>query len=271
MKITSTSNPRIKQVIDLHKPRERKKVNLFIIEGEKEIWLAVESGIKIKNIFFLSELISASSIQKLKSKIQPDDCIEVNEAVYSKMSYRDEATGILAVAESKDFSLNNISHLNNPQSPIRNPLIIVLEKVEKPGNLGAILRTADAAKVDAVIVCDQQTDLLNPNVIRSSIGTIFTNQIAQTNSENAINWLRKNKIKILATSPDAKLFYQETNLNQPCAIVMGSEAEGLSKIWFDEADELVKIPMLGKIDSLNVSVSTAIIVFEAIRQRSLKS
>lgn len=258
MKITSTSNPRIKQVIDLHKPRERREQGLFIIEGEKEIGFAADSGINIKTVFYAAPIINQ------KSKIKNAEWIEVTDNVYSRMAYRDDSSGMIAVAETKKFSLEKIKLS-------KNPLLILIEKVEKPGNLGAILRTADAAKVDAVIVCDQQTDLLNPNVIRSSLGTLFTNQIAQTNSEEAIEWLKKNKIKIFSTSPDAKSFYHEINLNQPCAIVMGSEAEGLSKIWFDESDELIKIPMAGKIDSLNVSVSTAIVVFEVVRQRKLKS
>jgi len=168
---------------------------------------------------------------------------------------------VIAVAEMRDLTLEKI---RLPE----NPLILVVEKVEKPGNLGALLRTADAAALDAVIVSDTSVDIYNPNVIRSSLGCLFTQQIALCNSEAATQWLRKNHIIIFAATPIGAQVYFKADYNQPCAIVVGSEAKGLSEAWLKYSDARVVIPMMGEIDSLNVSASAAVILFEAVRQRN---
>lgn len=257
-KITSTQNPKVKSLLALEKPRERRKQQLFVIEGKKEIGLGLEAGYKIGNIFFCDEIISAEEVSKLFS----DDklLIPVSKDVFEKLAVRENSGGMIAVAEQKLHTLDQITLS-------KNPLVLVLESVEKPGNLGAILRTADASGVDAVIICDPQTDFYNPNVIRSSIGCIFTKQVAAATSEETINWLKKNNIRIYCTYLKASKLYHLTNYTQPSAIVMGTEATGLSDTWVKNSDANIIIPMQGKIDSMNVSTAAAVVVFEAKRQR----
>jgi len=260
-KITSTQNPKVKSLMALEKPRERRKQQLFIIEGKKEIELAVEAGYKIGNIFFCDEI---TSLHDIPEKLKEDKLIvPVSKEVFDKIAVRESTGGIIAVAEQK-------AHLLSQIKLRKNPLVLILEAVEKPGNLGAILRTADAAAVDAVIICDPQTDFYNPNVIRSSVGCVFTNQLAAVTSEEAINWLKKNQIKIFCTSLQASKPYLQIDFTQPCAIVMGTEATGLSETWTKNSDANIIIPMQGKIDSMNVSNATAVVVFEAMRQRQFK-
>lgn len=242
----------------LEKPRERRKQQLFIIEGKREIELAIEAGYKIGNLFFCEEIIRQDEIP---AALKNDKLlVPVSKEVFKKMAIRESTGGMIAVAEQKMHSIHDI-RLS------KNPLILILESVEKPGNLGAVLRTADAAGVDAVIICDPQTDFYNPNVIRSSVGCVFTNQLAAAPSEEAIAWLKKNQIKIFCTSLQASKPYHLINYNQPCAIVMGTEATGLSEVWTKNSDANIIIPMRGKIDSMNVSNATAVVAFEAVRQR----
>ncbi|MDD5032034.1 MAG: RNA methyltransferase [Patescibacteria group bacterium] len=257
--ITSSQNAKIKEIIKLRKPRERKKQDLIIIEGRQEIEMAHQAGLEIVELFYCQDFAGGEKIAGLpEEKITP-----VVSDIFQKISYRENPDGFLALAKPKYLELDKIK-LN------KNPLIIILESLEKPGNLGAILRSADAAGVDAVIVADQKTDIYNPNVIRASLGAIFTNQVALAGAEEIKKWLAKNKIKSLAATPEAKKLYTEVNYKGAVAIIMGEEHPGLSKGWMEAASGKVRIPMAGKIDSLNVSVSTAIILFEAIRQRSLK-
>jgi len=261
-KITSTSNSIIKNLVHLQKTSERKEQNLIVIEGRREIILASEAGFAMETLFFCPSLISDSELRSIEEKIKNKfECIELSEEVFKKLTYRNESGGVLATAKPHFLTLDELNLS-------RNPLILVLETVEKPGNLGAILRTADAAKVDAVLVCDNQTDLFNANVIRSSIGCVFTNQVVNCSSEEAIKWLKKNQISIVTTYLEATDFYHQKDLSKAIAIVMGSEAFGVSKKWQNEAKMLVKIPMLGKIDSINVSTATAVMIFEAMRQRN---
>jgi TrmH family RNA methyltransferase len=184
----------------------------------------------------------------------------VSKEVFDKMAYRENSDGCLAVAEIKNSVLSEIKLSDSP-------FIIVLEGIEKPGNLGAILRTADAAQVDAVIICDPKTDIYNPNVIRSSVGCVFTNQVVACTSEEALEYLTKNGISSYAAALTASDYYQKTDMAKSCAIVMGTEADGLSEFWLEKSDKQIKIAMRGKIDSLNVSTSCAVLVFEAMRQR----
>lgn len=257
--ITSHHNPKIKSLIALEKPRERKKQCLFVIEGKKEISLALEANYKIGNLFFCEELITRNEVERLK--IEDKLLIPVSREVFDKIAIRENSGGIVAVAEQKVHRLDEIKLSTNP-------LILILESVEKPGNLGAILRTADAAGIDAVIICDPQTDFYNSNVIRSSLGCVFTNQIAAATSEETIAWLVKNNIKIYCTYLRASKPYHEIDFSKPSAIVMGTEAIGLSDTWVEQSTSNIIIPMGGKIDSMNVSTAAAVVIFEAKRQRN---
>ena len=252
--ITSKSNPKIKNVVKLQKSTERREQNRIIIEGRREIERAVACGFVVDTLFICNDILKESV------NIAANYVEEVTLEVFEKIAYREGSDGLLAVAIPKYADLKSFK-------PKKNPLIIVLETVEKPGNLGAIMRTADAAGVDAVIIADPRTDLYNPNAIRASIGTIFSVPLFACSSEECINWLRENEIKIYCTYLKASIDYLEADFRQGSAIVMGTEATGISDIWVDAADQNLIIPMNGIADSLNVSVTTAIVVFEAIRQR----
>ncbi len=256
--ITSAQNPKIKSLLALEKPRERRKQQLFVVEGAKEIKLALEAGYKIGNIFFCEEIINPDEADFIHQ--QDKLLIPVSKEVFDKIAIRESTGGMIAVAEQKAHELHQIQLS-------KLPLILILEGIEKPGNLGAILRTADAAGVDAIIICDPQTDFYNPNVIRSSVGCVFTKQIASATSKDTIDWLRKNKITIYCTYLKASQPYHEVDYAKPSAIVMGTEATGLSDEWVKNSDANIIIPMQGKIDSMNVSTSAAVVVFEACRQR----
>lgn len=260
--ISSTQNPKIKGLLALEKPRERRRQQLFLIEGKKEIEMALEAGYKIGNIFFCEDIVS---IRELKPLGLPEKFhARVTQDVFDKIAVRENSGGVIAVAEMKVHSLDQITLS-------KNPLLLVLEGVEKPGNLGAILRTADAAGVDAVIICDPQTDFYNPNVIRSSIGCIFTKQVAAASSEDTLQWLKKNNMAILCTYLEASKPYYSIDFTKPSAIVMGTESTGLTEIWTKNASANIIIPMQGKIDSMNVSTAAAVVVFEARRQRGFSA
>jgi RNA methyltransferase, TrmH family len=261
--ISSLQNPEIKNVLLLQeKPRERKEQNLIVIEGLREIRLAILSGFNITSVFYCSDLIKQHELEELFSKTGTTSLLsEVTGIVFNRMAYRKDSGGIIAIAEPQRLLFSDLKLSSCP-------LILVLESVEKPGNLGAVLRTADAANLDAVIICDPQTDIYNPNAIRSSLGTLFTVPVVTATTENTLNWLKSKDIRIFCTTPSATRFYHEMQFQLPAAIIMGSEASGLSQQWLDEADWLIRIPMQGKIDSMNVSVSAAIVVFEALRQRN---
>lgn len=259
--ITSTQNPKIKNLLALEKPRERRKQCLFVIEGKKEIGMALEAGYKIGNLFFCEELISRQELEALGASDKL--LIPVSKEVFDKIAVRENSGGVLAVAEQKTHRLEEVTLSANP-------LVLILESVEKPGNLGAILRTADAAGVDAVIICDTQTDFYNPNVIRSSIGCIFTTRTASASSEDTITWLRKRNISIYCTYLKASQPYHLIDFRKPAAIVMGTESTGLSDTWVRASDANIIIPMQGVIDSMNVSTAAAVVVFEARRQRGFK-
>ncbi len=260
MLITSLQNPAIKNVVKLSKNRERQQQQLFVIEGARELSLALRSNYTVESVYVCREMFEKTKYSDVLNSF-PDSIInEITPVVFEKIAYRENSDGVVTLAKPKSHTLNDLELSQNP-------FVIILESVEKPGNLGAILRTADAAGVDAVIVCDPQTDLYNPNVVRSSVGGIFTVQTAVCSSSDAIAWLEANKITSYAAELQAAEFYQDVDFTQPSAIVMGTEAEGLSSFWLKNAKKRIKIPMRGKIDSLNVSVSTAVLTFEAMRQR----
>ena len=261
--VTSTQNAYIRQLVQLRdKSRERKKTGQFLIEGLREITLAKKGGYAIKTILFYAELCDKNSILScLNSEV---NCMEISKEVYQKLAYRDTTEGVLAVATSKTHLLNDI-HFKK-----ENPLILVAEAPEKPGNIGAILRTADAANIDAVIIANPKTDLYNPNIIRSSIGCIFTNQVATGTTDEIIVFLKSENINIYCAALQASAPYHTQTFTTPTAIVVGTEATGLSDAWLNSSTQNIIIPMQGEIDSMNVSVAAGILIFEAKRQRHFK-
>ncbi len=256
--INSLENKKIKELIKLQKAGFRKKTGQFLIDGLREIELAISAEVSIIDIFYCPELAK----KNLSAAFKQFNIIEVSAAVFKKISYKENADGFLALAARK---VKDIFSLKLS----RNPLVVVLETVEKPGNLGAILRSAYAAGVEAVILNDSQTDIFNPNVIRSSEGHIFTNQIVAASVKETVKLFEKLGIKSFAAATSKNNNYTEADFSGPSAIILGSEAQGLSKEWLKLADNKIKIPMKPGIDSLNVSVSAAIIIFEALRQRNI--
>lgn len=265
--ITSGQNPKIKTLLALQeKSRTRRKEGLFVVEGRRELEHCLNAGYKAKTVFMCPEIISPGDFEKIYDKACTEDgngpaVIEIPAVLYDKIAYRGGTEGIMAEIESKEKDLDSLNIG-------KNPLIIVLESVEKPGNLGAVLRSADACGADAVIICDPQTDLYNPNLIRSSIGAIFTVPVAAASSEDTIKWLKGNNIRIYTAQLQDSEWYYDTDMKGGTAIIMGTEATGLTDIWRQAADAHIKIPMLGQLDSLNVSVSAAILLYEAVRQRN---
>lgn len=262
--VSSPQNPRVKQVIQLAKRHVRDRTGKTVVEGGRELALALQSGVAPFEVFVCPQLLDATSSATAAqcynlARSGRLDLLEVTPDVYAKIAYRDGAGGLLAVIPALELALRD--------AVASDSLALVVESPEKPGNLGALLRTADAAGVGLVIVCGEGTDIHNPNVIRASLGAVFAVPVVQTGSESALEWLRAHGYRTVATSPDAAPPYTKADLTGPLALVMGGEAQGLSRTWLDGADALVRIPMHGKVDSLNLSVSTAILLFEAIRQR----
>ena len=259
--ITSAQNPKIKRLLQLQqKSSERRKAGLFVVEGIREVERCVDKGYEIDNNFYLNKPM-AENISEIIEKNKGIKLFEVSPAIYEKIAYRGSTEGVIAEVKTKDKTLNDLRLSENP-------LVVVLESVEKPGNLGAILRSADAAGADALIVCDPLTDLYNPNLIRNSTGAIFSVPCVACTSEECIKFLKENNIQILtAQLQDSELYY-DTDMKRGTAIVMGTEATGLTDIWRKVADAHIRIPMLGITDSLNVSVSAAILLYEAVRQRN---
>lgn len=294
--VTSGQNPKIKELLALQeKSKARREKGLFVVEGRREIGHCLDSGYKARTLFVCREIISEKELggllekachrgengpgrtheadslidrQYLEGRETADrrdyaapNIIEVPAALYNKIAYRGGTEGIIAEVEYKDRRLEDLI-LNEA------PLVVVLESVEKPGNLGAVLRSADAAGADAVIVCDPLTDLYNPNLIRSSIGAVFSRQVAVASSQDTIRWLKSKGIKIYTAQLQDSGWYYDTDMSKGTAIVMGTESTGLTDIWRNAADAHIRIPMLGQLDSLNVSVSAAILLYEAVRQRN---
>lgn len=261
-KITSLQNPIIKELLQLkEKSRVRKKTNRFIIEGQREIILAIEGNYQIETIMFDASIISIEDVQGF-TDFDTIELIEITQEVYQKIAYRGTTEGIIAVAQTKDLSINNL------ELKKEKPLILIAEAPEKPGNIGALLRTADAANIDAMIIANPKTDLYNPNIIRSSVGCVFTNQIAMGSTTEIIAYLKNNNIAIYcAALLENSEAYQKQDFSNASAIVVGTEATGLSDEWLENSTKNIIIPMQGKIDSMNVSVAAGILIFEAKRQR----
>lgn len=260
--ITSVQNQIIKDFLKLQeKSSVRKKEGLFIIEGVKEIQLAIKGNYQFKSVLFCPQILTLVDFEQLFD-YHKVELLEISIEVYQKLAYRATTEGVLAIAFSKLHLLSDLKFTS------KNPLILVAEAPEKPGNIGAILRTADAANLDAVIIANPKTDVYNPNIIRSSVGGVFTNQIAFGTTTEIIEYLKQHQININCAELTAAIPYYNVDFKKSSAIVVGTEATGLSDEWLNNADQNIIIPMSGKIDSMNVSVSAAILIFEARRQRN---
>ena len=266
-KIASLQNPRVKQVVKLSKRSARDESGLLLVEGYRELKRALENRWTPAALYYCPALFLGENEPALIELCRSTgaELCECSEAVFSKMAYRDRPEGLLAVGPQVRATLQDL------RLPAAAPLLIVAEAIEKPGNLGTILRSADAAGVHGVIVCDQCTDINNPNVVRASIGTLFALPVVEATSDEALEWLRARKIQVVAATPHAKVEHTDADLKAGTAIVVGSEQYGLSERWMKEADLQVRIPMLGQADSLNVAAATTILLYEAVRQRRLKS
>lgn len=256
--ISSVQNPFIKSLVLLQeKAKARKQTGTFLIEGQREISIAIKGGYQIVTVLFLPEICT----EKEACQLAPNaELIEINKEVFQKLAYRETTEGILAVAKTKSTLLSDLQLSENP-------LILVAEAPEKPGNIGALLRTADAANLDAVIIANPKSDLYNPNIVRSSVGCLFTNQIATGTTAEIISFLKEKKINFYCATLQNSNGYHLENYTTPTALVVGTEATGLTQEWRDAATQNIIIPMQGEIDSMNVSVAAAILIFEAKRQR----
>jgi len=260
--ISSKNNPIYKKTYKLsNNSRFRKKNNLFIVEGLDKVGLAFENNFKFLEIIVCTEILSKEDFKEIFNKLKSISSYDFSKNLFNSLVYSKKSDGLLAIVEGKEHSLNNFKLS-------KTPYILVAESIEKPGNIGALLRTVDAAGMDGLIIANPDTELYNPNTIRSSLGSIMTTQIAMDSSKNVIDFLKKNNVKIYSTFVKKSINYTEINYSKSSAIVVGKESSSLSEIWREESDKLIGIPMLGKMDSLNLSVCAAIVIFEGLKQRN---
>ena len=262
-RISSLQNPRIKQLVKLRDRRPRDEAGVFLVEGYREVRRALEKKVAVSEVYFSPDWFLGENEPALLAQAAAAGAqlFELSKEAFAKVAYRERPDGLLAVAPQWKRALEDLALKAAP-------LLLVVEAIEKPGNLGTILRSADAAGCDAVIVCDPVTDIFNPNVVRASTGVLFSVPLVVEESARVLAWLREKKIRTIATTPTAEKIYSAADLRGPLAIVMGSEQYGLSEFWLQKADLPVRIPMAGQADSLNVAMATIITLFEAVRQRS---
>jgi TrmH family RNA methyltransferase len=258
--ITSSQNPKIKQLVRLKDRKERDETGLFLIEGYREIKRAVEGGIHFESLYTCKELFLGSNEPMLIEQVDVETFTLPNH-LFEKISYRDRPDGLIGVAHQMQKTLKDLRPKN------RVPLYVVAESIEKPGNLGTILRSSDAVGADGVIVCDRCTDIYNPNVVRASVGTLFTLPVIEAKGSDAYTWLKSHNIQVVAATPSATDEFTDADLSGPVAIVVGTEQLGLSDLWMKAADIRVQIPMRGIADSLNVAMATTLLLYESLRQR----
>lgn len=263
MKILSTKNEQIKHLVHLKDKRDRDRHQEYIIEGYRELYHAKNAGVELKKIFYCPELFLGQNEMPLVYSFENCDKIECASEPFMKMSYRDRPDGLIAIASQTKRQRGDLEKILKKKAPF----IVVVESIEKPGNLGSILRSCDATGVDALIVCDPKTDIHNPNVIRSSVGAFFLVPVFEMESKEAIELLKEHHVSILATTPHTDKFYDDVDLKNGVAIILGTEQLGLSDLWMCQANLKVKMPMLGTIDSLNVSNAASIMMYEVVRQR----
>jgi len=261
--ITSPTNPQVKRLVRLRNRRERDASGVFTVEGFRELTRAVEAGVSIRTIYFCPELFLGDNERSLieRAARAGAEPVELGLAAFNKVSYRDRPEGLLGLAEQFPVGLDRLK-------PSQRPMLLVVESIEKPGNLGTMLRTADAAGLDGMIVCEPTTDPFNPNVVRASLGCLFTVPLAVASSPDTLDWLARHDIRTLATTPSAIVAYWDTDYRGAVAIAIGSEQYGLSDSWLNASGEKVRIPMSGSVDSLNAAMAAGIVLFEALRQRS---
>jgi TrmH family RNA methyltransferase len=264
--ITSLKNPRVKQLVKLRDRRLRDEADVFLVEGYREIRRALEKKVPLHELYYSPEWFLGENEPALIAEAQAAGAklFELTRAAFAKIAYRERPDGLMAVAPQWHRTLDELAL--PPE-----PFLLVIEAIEKPGNLGTIMRSADAAGVDAIIVCDPVTDIFNPNVVRASTGVLFAIPLVVAESRVAQAWLRDKKIRTVATTPAAETLYTGADLRGPLAVVMGNEQYGLGEYWLKNADLRVRIPMAGQADSLNVATATLIVLFEAVRQRGGKA
>ncbi len=276
-KISSLQNPRVKLLVKLRDRRPRDEAGVFLVEGYREIRRALEKRVALTEIFFSPDWFLGENEPALLAQAEAAGAtlFELTKDAFAKVAYRERPDGLLAVAPQWRTALSDLDFAGlakaGPGSATpttKEPFLLVVEAIEKPGNLGTILRSADAAGCDAVIVCDPVTDIFNPNVVRASTGVLFSVPLVVEESTRVYAWLREKKIRTVATTPAAEKIYSDVDLRGPLAVVMGSEQYGLSKFWLENCDVPVRIPMAGQADSLNVAMATIITLFEAVRQRA---
>ena len=262
--ISSLHNPLIKRVLLLkEKSRERKKTGLFVLEGMRELQIANRTNYEIDTIFYCADILNDVQNNRFLKSFNTEKLISVSNEVYKKLAYRDTTEGVLAIAKSKDHFLSSLKFSH------KSPLVLIAEAPEKPGNIGALLRTADAANLDAVLIANPKTDLYNPNIIRSSVGCVFSRNIKMGSTTEIVSYLKKEGFQVYCAALSASKEYTTVDFKGPTAIVVGTENSGLSDEWLQNSTQNIIIPMEGEIDSMNVSVSAAILIFEAKRQRKL--
>ncbi|OFW66599.1 MAG: hypothetical protein A2Z12_08155 [Actinobacteria bacterium RBG_16_68_21] len=264
--ISSAANPRIKALVRLRNRRERDAAGRFLIEGYRELARAIDGGVSIETLFTCPELYLGDNDVGLAARVVATgaELVAVAEEPFRKASYRDRPEGLLAVAVQFPTGIDRLDLTGTP-------LLLVAEGIEKPGNLGTMLRTAEAAGATGVIVADATTDPFNPNVVRASLGTLFTVPLAIAASAEALGALRAAGIRVVATTPAGEAAHFATDLTGPTALVVGSEQYGLSTAWLEGADQRIVIPMPGSVDSLNAAMAAGIVLFEAVRQRAIAS
>ena len=261
--ISSVSNPRVKDVIKLRKRSHRDSSGMILVEGYREVKRALENGVNPKELFMCRDFFRGGNETELVEQCRKRGALvlECSERVFTKVAYRDRPEGLLAVAKRDEQRLSDFD-------PPSDCLFIVAQGIEKPGNLGTIIRSADSAGANGMIVCDKCTDIRNPNVVRESIGTLFALTVAEASSSEAIDWLKKHSVRIIAATPHAETLHTDCDFTGNTAIVLGAEQYGLTDIWIEQADSLARIPMLGQSDSLNVASAATILLYEAVRQRN---
>jgi RNA methyltransferase, TrmH family len=264
--ITSLQNPKVKKAVKLADRKERNTTGLFLIEGYRELKRAADGAVTFQTLFICPKLFLGTNENALIDQLhnQGVEIIVCSQQVFQKLSYRDRPDGLLAIAVQMQRSLKDLIAKLTAK---KDPFLIIAEAIEKPGNLGTILRSADAAGVDGVIVCDRCTDIYNPNVVRASVGTLFTISVVEASSADTLRWLQEQNIKVVAATPSAEEEFTRTNLREGIAIAVGTEQLGLSETWMKAADRKVRIPMHGVADSLNVATATTLLLYEAVRQR----
>ncbi len=267
-KISSLQNPRVKHLVKLRDRRPRDEAGVFLVEGYREIRRALEKGIVLRELYFSPEWFLGENEPALlqQAEMAGAQLFELTKEAFAKVAYRERPDGLLALAPQWKRTLDDLA-VGGPGAPKSDSFLLVVEAIEKPGNLGTLLRGADAAGCDAVIVCDPVTDIFNPNVVRASTGVLFSVPLVVEESAKVLAWLRQKNIRSVATTPGAEALYTTVDLRGPLAVVMGSEQYGLSEFWLKHADALVRIPMAGQADSLNVAMAGIITLFEAVRQR----